>query len=69
MQALQGGSMAFKRVLNKGVFVVMALTALLFVAGIIILPSLGPTYADEHQTQSESLEKYAPPAVAPMSKP
>ena len=61
--------MAFKRVLNKGVFVVMGLTALLFLAGIVILPSLGPTRADEIQPQSESLEKHAPPVAVPMSRP
>jgi len=50
------------RIFSRGFFVVLALTTLLFLAGIIILPSLGPTYADEVQAQTEPS---AAPAVTP----
>lgn len=56
----EGGSVAFKRGLSKGFLVVIGLTAWLFLAGIIILPGLGPTHADDDAQPSED---FVPPAA------
>ena len=40
------------RLFTKGFFVVLALTTLLWLAGIIFLPTLGPPYADEAEAQT-----------------
>lgn len=38
---------AVYRMFDRSFCMVLALTAVLFVAGIVVLPGLGPTYADE----------------------
>jgi hypothetical protein len=41
-----------RRMFNKGLFVIVAMTALLLLAGIIVLPGLGATYTDLAQSQA-----------------
>lgn len=53
---------AVSRMFNKGLVVIIGMTALLFLAGIVLLPGLS-SYADEVQAQSDSAGKQAP-AVA-----
>jgi hypothetical protein len=40
------------RLFSKGFLVILGLTALLLLAGIIVLPALEPTYADPAQAQT-----------------
>jgi N-acetylneuraminic acid mutarotase len=50
---------ASNRVVSNGFVVIVGLTGLFFLAGIILLPSLG-TYSDEVQAQAEAAETEAP---------
>ncbi|MGB9195824.1 MAG: kelch repeat-containing protein [Terriglobales bacterium] len=50
---------AIDRNFNRGFFVIPALTALLFLAGVVLLPGLG-TYAYEVQAQSRAVQAESP---------